>query len=285
VHFIHIDSDSNVKYEQPLPKSIVMCEKWGKISHFTGKTVSLTDFKNGQSVSHSLTHSLTHSLIGQLKKCFNIFHSDIHEPLHRHLMAYESAHGILHHGIDHVTAVTSDLLGKKIFIGTAEGHVKMYDSSTYGLLDILTFTSEQMVDDVGHHQGAVAALQYLDEYKLVVCVYRLGAIKVLRGIYRGSKKEYLDSNITCLYEEVNSENEPRGGKVIRECDYHINHEIITDLAVHCRYELIAVSTKNGYVIVYDLATLKLVHMLKVLTHSLTHSLTNSLTHLLTYLLA
>ena len=150
----------------------------------------------------------------------------------------------------------------------------MYDSSTYGLLDILTFTTDNKVDDVGHHQGAVAALRYIDEYKLVVCVHRLGAIKILRGMHRASESEYMDSNIRCLYEELNSTNEPRGGKIIRECDYHINHEIITDMAVHSRYELIAVSTKNGYIMVYDLATLRMVHLLKVPTHSLTHSLTH-----------
>ena len=81
VHFLHVDSDASSKFEEPIQSSIIMCERWGEISYFTGKTVTLTDFKDGH-----------------LKKCFNVFDSDVHEPLHTRLVAYETAHG---HSLTH----------------------------------------------------------------------------------------------------------------------------------------------------------------------------------------
>lgn len=83
---------------------------------------------------------------------------------------------------DTVSAVTFDGKGKKVFIGTTDGRVLLFDSFTFGLLKQLTNEDE---DHAFRQQGGVVQLIYVERDELVVAAYMNGAIKIFGGCHHG----------------------------------------------------------------------------------------------------
>lgn len=79
---------------------------------------------------------------------------------------------------DTISAVAVDARGKKVFIGTIDGRVLLFDSLTFGLLKQLTDEEE---DHAFRQQGSVCSLVYVDRDELLVAGYANGAIKIFGG--------------------------------------------------------------------------------------------------------
>ncbi|RYG69737.1 hypothetical protein EON64_01965, partial [archaeon] len=180
---------------------------------------------------------------------------------------------------DTVTACAVDSMGKKVFIGTLDGRVLMFDSYTFGLLKQLTDEDE---DDAFRFQGAVAGLQYVDRDELVVAVYAAGAVKIfggsLRHAYsgpkhsvhrpqRGKKGAHAGGMGDSKSKEEEEDFVPHssGGKppirpfLLRECDLGVLPDFsVRALAVSEAHNLIAVLTKQGVIYFYDYLNLSFV---------------------------
>lgn len=112
---------------------------------------------------------------------------------------------------DEVTAVACDKLGRKIFVGTHDGRVLLFDTFTFGLLTQLTRISES---DEFKTQGFVCGLQYVDRDELLVACYSNGAVKVFVGCHRthhSRRDDYGNVAATKSEEEGSGNSEVKDG--------------------------------------------------------------------------
>lgn len=180
---------------------------------------------------------------------------------------------------DKVTAVAIDCKGKKVFLGTNDGRVLLYDSYTFGLLKQLTCETE---DTAFQEQGAVAALTYVDRDELVVAVYANGAVKVFGGCQHGGYMAQKASNLHFDPRLQNDDELPSGNKgdksyprarggrapsrpyLLRECDLGAIVDLsVRAMAVSVAHSLVAVLTKSGLVYLYDYLTLEFIQCIAI----------------------
>lgn len=96
---------------------------------------------------------------------------------------------------DQACCADNDIKGKKIFIGTREGHVLLYETATCSLLRVLTIEQDSNNSsgngpptnnfDSKYYRGSVARILYVPRDELVIAIYEFGAIKILNGCFRG----------------------------------------------------------------------------------------------------
>jgi hypothetical protein len=167
---------------------------------------------------------------------------------------------------DKVSAVATDSKGKKLFLGTDDGRVLLFDSFTFGLIKQLTNERE---DGAFMEQGAVSFLYYVDRDELLVAAYTNGAVKVFSGCQHGgySGQQVHTFNSKPL-EESSSKGDisypkSKGGKapsdqqLLRECDLGVITDLsVRELAVSVTHSLIATLTKTGMVYLYDYLTME-----------------------------
>lgn len=204
---------------------------------------------------------------------------------------------------DTITAVTADTLGKRVFIGTMDGRVLLFDSYTFGLL--LQLTDEED-DKAFKTQGFVSGLQFVQRDELLVACYSNGAVKVFVGCHRqNTKSSTVDqskekrqalhkmvlatANLPASRRHRGSEGlKPKvdtsaqdeeidydypvggGGKapnkpfLLREVDLGlVTDNSVNSLSVSEGQYLIATGSKDGYISIFDYLTMDLVSMLKV----------------------
>lgn len=193
---------------------------------------------------------------------------------------------------DLITAVAMDGHGKKVFLGTREGRILMFDSYTFGLLKQLT---TELEDVAFLYQGAVIGLSFVDRDELLVALYDNGAVKVYGGCLRAaaytspglneersfqspiqsSPKGLTRSGSTAQFspipEHFGSHQGGAGGfsfyghpggkappkpSLLRESDLGFIHDhSLRSLAVSVDHNLVATMTKSGLVFLYDYLTL------------------------------
>eukprot|EP01039_Chlorochromonas_danica_P003277 gene3277-3594_t len=192
---------------------------------------------------------------------------------------------------DTVTACAIDANGKKVFLGTLDGRVLLFDSFTFGLVKQLTDEEE---DSTFRFQGAVASLAYVDRDELLVAVYSAGAVKVFGGClhhaYSGQKfsviKPQRRSNKMGMDSSNNSSEDfipsAKGGKppirpfLLRECDLGVLPDFsVRAVAVSEGHNLVAVLCKQGSVYVYDYLNLSLYACLSLENHFSSATTSNS----------
>jgi WD40 repeat protein len=166
---------------------------------------------------------------------------------------------------DFITAMDQDPAGKKLFIGTNDGRVLLYDSFTFGLL--LQLTDER--DDAHFfHQGCVVALNYVARDELVVATYASGAVKVLVGCHRTqpatSQAEEAEYDKTAPYPCSGGGKPPSNHFLLREVDMClVSDNSFNGACFSTDYNLIATCTKKGLIFVYDYIDLKVLSVLRV----------------------
>lgn len=192
---------------------------------------------------------------------------------------------------DTVTACAIDANGKKVFLGTLDGRVLLFDSFTFGLVKQLTDEEE---DGTFRFQGAVASLAYVDRDELLVAVYSAGAVKVFGGClhhaYSGQKfsiiKPQRRNNKMGVDSSSNSPEDfipsAKGGKppirpfLLRECDLGVLPDFsVRAVAVSEGHNLVAVLCKQGSVYVYDYLNLSLYACLSLENHFSSAATSNS----------
>ena len=182
---------------------------------------------------------------------------------------------------DRVTAVAIDCKGKKVFLGTHDGRVLLFDSYTFGLLKQLTCETE---DNAFHEQGSVLAMSYVDRDELVVAVYANGAVKVFGGCQHGgymaqkSSNLHVDPRLHNDYDGMSTSHihgdksypRARGGRapsrpyLLRECDLGVIVDLsVRAMTVSVAHSLIAVLTKSGLVYLYDYLTLEFIQAIAI----------------------
>jgi hypothetical protein len=169
----------------------------------------------------------------------------------------------------------SDVLGKKIFIGTLDGHVMLFDSISFGLLQHLSkpdlsFGQKKGQTGSGHHghgnsQGFVASLVYVERDELLITLYAWGAIKIFSGCHRSSNTL---NETPIMYHPPSGSNYPGacGGQppchklMFRECDFgfEASQESTVVAAVMSElHNVIIVAIRNGHIRIFDYLTLQL----------------------------
>jgi hypothetical protein len=153
---------------------------------------------------------------------------------------------------DFVTAVCYDLIGKKMFLGTAEGRVLLYDSSSLGLLSILT-VSDDRYNRNKSAEGSVVGLQFINCDHVVVAAFVGGLIQVLSANYREGVSEKIFTPF-----HTDTHYPPKNVRVLRECDYvkqtsraDRDSIEIRGVVVSETYRVIATYTKVGVITIYD----------------------------------
>lgn len=157
---------------------------------------------------------------------------------------------------DEITAVTTDQMGKKIFVGTIEGHVFMFDGHTFGLLRRLTSPVHHQ-DEMVHQQTAqsqkkkaggahshrskqqlnvissavpfVASLCYITHEELLIATFSNHAIKIFAGCYRVltvdqprkfALNDFTGSAMNGIFNQsAIGGNAPHSPLLLRECRY------------------------------------------------------------------
>lgn len=149
------------------------------------------------------------------------------------------------------------LAGKKVFLGTLDGRVLLFDSFTFGLLKQLTDEDE---DNAFRHQGAVAGLAYVDRDELLVAAYAAGAVKIFSGCLRhayagpkhSSKPQHAKNNEEEFIPHTNGGKPPIRPYLLRECDLGVLPDFsVRTVTVSEGHNLIAVLTKTGVIYLYD----------------------------------
>jgi hypothetical protein len=170
---------------------------------------------------------------------------------------------------DTITAVTMDCRGKKVFLGTRDGRILLFDSYTFGLVKQLT---NELEDEAFRQQGSVIGLHYVDRDELVVAAYDNGAVKVCSGCLRSAveivpeekvvSKPGIGSSSSHIVGDASNFYGYHGGKappqhhLLRETDLgFIQDHSICSLSVSSDHNLIAILSKTGLIFVYDYLTM------------------------------
>lgn len=80
---------------------------------------------------------------------------------------------------DDITAATTDLNGKKLFIGTHSGKILLLDTTTIGILSHLTYGEQEVKS-----QGPVVTMNYSNQNELLVVAHASGVVKIFCGCHR-----------------------------------------------------------------------------------------------------
>jgi hypothetical protein len=192
---------------------------------------------------------------------------------------------------DTITAITTDCHGKKVFLGTRDGRILLFDSFTFGLLKQLT---HELEDNAFSQQGAVVGLEYINRDELLVAVYDNGAVKIYSGCLRSAiidESTASSSSSDSVPEKKTStavpfssssssshHNEEEGGSgfmnsffgcpggkappkqsLLRESDLgFIQDHSIKSLAVSVDHNIVATLSKTGLIFIYDYLTLEFI---------------------------
>lgn len=225
VYFCNLDGD-NADEILPIAGSLDMCESMGRIYIVTRKTITHTRLRDGF-VLKRYNFKDPNRFTGSVKQ---------------NIIGYD----------DFVTAVCYDLLGKKMFLGTAEGHVLLYDSSSLGVLSILTISDERYNRNKSL-EGSVVGLQFMNCDQVVVAAFAGGLIQVLSANYREGVSEKLFTPF-----HTDTHYPPKNVKVLRECDYikqigkadrdsiEIRGVVVSEI-----YRVLATYTRVGVITIYD----------------------------------
>jgi hypothetical protein len=84
---------------------------------------------------------------------------------------------------DDITAATTDLHGKKLFIGTHSGKILLLDTTTVGILNHLTYSETQEARS-RETQGPVVTMKYCNQNELLVVAHTSGVVKIFCGCHR-----------------------------------------------------------------------------------------------------
>jgi hypothetical protein len=178
----------------------------------------------------------------------------------------------------------TDVLGKKIFIGTLDGHVMLFDSVSFGLLQHLGkpemsllhksaqahFGNNNLSNDSSAQIGFVASLVFVERDELLIACYAWGAIKIFTGCHRNS---HTLNETPILYRPPAHSRFPGGcggnppchKLLFREADFgfEASQESAVIAAVFSDvYNVIIVAVRNGHVRIFDYITLQLQNVLQ-----------------------
>jgi hypothetical protein len=101
---------------------------------------------------------------------------------------------------DDITSATTDLYGKKLFIGTHSGKILLLDTTTIGILNHLTYHEQEMKSREILLQGPVVMMKYCQQNELLVVVHTSGVLKIFCGCHRTitieQREKYLSKKMT-----------------------------------------------------------------------------------------
>jgi hypothetical protein len=127
VHFVGIEEDSSKQARRPIHNGLGICERQGRLWMVSRGTINQIRFSDGTLLRRIMVLDEEESI------------SDVSldpKESRRLLEALQAAKSP--HVHDFITACTSDGSGKRLFLGTNLGLVKMYDSYTCRLLSLLS---------------------------------------------------------------------------------------------------------------------------------------------------
>lgn len=206
IHFCGIEEDASKQSRRPINEGIGICERQGRLWSVSRNTLTQIRLTDGTILRRIMVLDEEESI------------SDVSmDPKESKRMIEVHMAQKAQHNSDFITATTTDSTGKRLFIGTNLGLVKIYDSYTCRLLSLLsegkildnhgvdTGTKESERDsggsgggsggngksDVGHldlndqnFHGPCVGLKYVDADKLLVALFLNGAIKIYVGVHR-----------------------------------------------------------------------------------------------------
>jgi WD40 repeat protein len=155
---------------------------------------------------------------------------------------------------DTVTVAASDAFGKKIFLGTQSGFICMFDAESFGFLKFL-----HTPDSVG--EISVVGLKYLQNQELIFAVFSNATCKVLPACHRTRLEGDTPSGLSIW-------NGGRTRMVLTVEGYLTDNgrrseggqeaPIVITICASERLGLVATSSSDGHVRVFELASFKLV---------------------------
>jgi hypothetical protein len=148
---------------------------------------------------------------------------------------------------DDITAATTDLYGKKMFIGTHAGKILLFDTTTIGILGHLTYNENETLSREG--QGPVVTMKYCDAKELLVVAHASGVVKVFNGCHRNisaeQREKYLKKkNYTEWCPHYLGGNTPSSPLLFRS-NQMVHESTVIAMAVSEELGLIALSGADG----------------------------------------